>query len=70
MCDMERDTIDLALRYYCEYRDWGKLTNKNNNMDLLSIFSNIEETDTLYVVIAIGIILLLWGITKLVNKKK
>lgn len=35
---MERDTIDLALRYYCEYRDWGKLTNKNNNMDLLSIF--------------------------------
>lgn len=39
-------------------------------MDLLSIFSNIEETDTLYVVIAIGIILLLWGITKLVNKKK
>lgn len=38
MCDMERDTIDLALRYYCEYRDWGKLTNKNNNMDLLSIF--------------------------------
>lgn len=28
MCDMERDTIDLALRYYCEYRDWGKLTNK------------------------------------------
>lgn len=39
-------------------------------MDLLSIFSNIEETDTLYVVIAIGIILILWGITKLVNKKK
>lgn len=39
-------------------------------MDLLSIFSNIEETDTLYVVIAIGIILLLWGITKLINKKK
>lgn len=39
-------------------------------MDLLSIFSNIEETDTLYVVVAIGIILLLWGITKLVNKKK
>ena len=39
-------------------------------MDLLSILSNIEETDTLYVVIAIGIILLLWGITKLVNKKK
>lgn len=39
-------------------------------MNLLSIFSNIEETDTLYVVIAIGIILLLWGITKLVNKKK
>ena len=39
-------------------------------MDLLSIFSNIEETDTLYVVIALRIILLLWGITKLVNKKK
>lgn len=28
MCDMERDTIDLALRYYCEYKDWVKLTNK------------------------------------------
>lgn len=30
MCDMERDTIDLALRYYCEYRDWVKLTNKKH----------------------------------------
>ncbi len=28
MCDMECDTIDLALRYYCEYKDWVKLTNK------------------------------------------
>lgn len=28
MCDMERDTIDLALRYYCEYKDWVKITNK------------------------------------------
>ena len=28
MCNMERDTIDLALRYYCEYKDWAKLTNK------------------------------------------
>lgn len=28
MCNMERDTIDLALRYYCEYKDWVKLTNK------------------------------------------
>lgn len=27
MCDMERDTIDLALRYYCEYKDWVKSTN-------------------------------------------
>lgn len=26
MCDMERDTIDLALRYYCEYKDWVKST--------------------------------------------
>lgn len=24
MCEMERDTIDLALRYYCEYKDWLK----------------------------------------------
>lgn len=39
-------------------------------MNLLSIFSNINEGDSLYVIIAIGIILLLWGITKLVNKKK
>ena len=29
MCNMERDTIDLALKYYCEYKDWAKLTNKN-----------------------------------------
>ena len=28
MCDMERDTIDLALRYYCEYKDWVKSNNK------------------------------------------
>lgn len=28
MCDMERDTIDLALRYYCDYKDWIKSNNK------------------------------------------
>lgn len=28
MCAMERDTIDLALRYYCEYKDWDKFTKK------------------------------------------
>lgn len=27
MCNMERDTIDLALRYFCEYKDWVKSTN-------------------------------------------
>lgn len=27
MCTMERDTIDLALRYFCEYKDWVKSTN-------------------------------------------
>lgn len=26
MCDMERDTIDLALKYYCDLKDW-ELTN-------------------------------------------
>lgn len=39
-------------------------------MNLLSIFSNIEETDTLYVVIAIGVILVLWGLTKIIGKKR
>lgn len=39
-------------------------------MNLLSIFSNIEETDTLYVVIAIGVILVLWGFTKIIGKKR
>lgn len=39
-------------------------------MNLLSIFSGIEETDTLYVVIAIVVILLLWGLTRAGNKKK
>lgn len=39
-------------------------------MNLLSIFSGIGETDTLYVVIAIVVILLLWGLTRAENKKK
>lgn len=39
-------------------------------MNLLSIFSNIEETDTLYVVTAIVVILLLWGLVKMGGKKK
>lgn len=39
-------------------------------MNLLSIFSNIEETDTLYVAIAIVVILLLWGFVKMGGKKK
>ena len=39
-------------------------------MNLLSIFSNIEETDTLYVVIAIVVILLLCGLVKMGGKKK
>lgn len=39
-------------------------------MNLLSIFSNIEETDTLYVVITIVVILLLWGLVKMGGKKK
>lgn len=28
MCDMERDTIDLALKYYCELKDWEYKNNK------------------------------------------
>lgn len=28
MCNMERDTIDLALKYYCEYKDWVKSINR------------------------------------------
>ena len=28
MCNMERDTIDLALRYFCELKDWER---DNNN---------------------------------------
>jgi len=39
-------------------------------MNLLSFFSNIEETDTLYVVLAIVVILLLWGFVKMGGKKK
>lgn len=39
-------------------------------MSILSIFSNIGEGDTMYVVIAIVVILLLWGFTKMLNKKK
>lgn len=39
-------------------------------MNILSIFSNIVEGDTMYVVIAIIVILLLWGFTKMMNKKK
>lgn len=39
-------------------------------MNLLPIFSDIEETDTLYVVIAIVVILLLWGLVKMGSKKK
>lgn len=38
-------------------------------MNILSIFSNIGEGDTMYVVIAIIVILLLWGFTKMTNKK-
>lgn len=39
-------------------------------MNILSIFSNIGEGDTMYVVIAFVVILLLWGFTKMMNKKK
>lgn len=39
-------------------------------MNILSIFSNISEGDTMYVVIAIVVILVLWGITKIGKKKK
>lgn len=39
-------------------------------MSILSIFSNIAEGDTMYVVIAIVVILILWGVTKIGNKKK
>ena len=39
-------------------------------MIFLSFFSNVEETDTLYVVIAIVVILLLWGLVKMGGKKK
>lgn len=38
-------------------------------MNILSIFSNIGEGDTIYVVIAIIVILLLWGFTKMMKKK-
>lgn len=38
-------------------------------MNILSIFSNIGEGDTMYVVIAIIVILLLWGFTKMMNQK-
>ena len=39
-------------------------------MNLLSIFCGIGGTDTIYVVIAIVVILLLWGLTRAGNKKK
>lgn len=39
-------------------------------MNILSVFSNNGEGDTMYVVIAIVVILLLWGFTKMMNKKK
>lgn len=39
-------------------------------MNILSVFSNIGEGDTMYVVITIVVILLLWGFTKMMNKKK
>ncbi len=38
-------------------------------MSTLSIFSNVGEGDTMYIVIAVVVILLLWGITKVINKK-
>lgn len=28
MCDMERETIDLALKYYCEFKDWEQINHK------------------------------------------
>lgn len=38
-------------------------------MSTLSISSNVGEGDTMYIVIAVVVILLLWGITKVINKK-
>ena len=29
MCNMERDTIDLALRYFCELKDWERSQKQN-----------------------------------------
>lgn len=40
------------------------------NMNLLSIFSDIKETDTLYVLISFVAILLFWGLSKIGRKKK
>lgn len=40
------------------------------NMNMLSIFSYIKETDTLYVLIAFVVILLFWGLSKIGRKKK
>ena len=37
-------------------------------MNLLSIFSDVGEEDSLYIVIAIIVIFLFWGITKLYNR--
>lgn len=37
-------------------------------MNLLSIFSDVGEEDSLYIVIAIIVIFLFWGITKLCNR--
>lgn len=28
MCNMERDTIDLALKYYCDLKDWEQTNHK------------------------------------------
>ena len=28
MCNMERDTIELALKYYCELKDWEQINHK------------------------------------------
>lgn len=39
-------------------------------MNMLSFFSNIGEGDTMYIIIAIVVILVLWGITKIANKKE
>ena len=32
MCDMERDTIELALKYYCELKDWEQINHKKKQI--------------------------------------